>query len=251
MLKNILIILISLTFASLIIAQSVEIKNTTDHILMQVNDEGTMGAIVLPDTSAALLSQTNKLYNLNGSLIWDGNVMGTSGGAPVYSVGDFAQGGIVFWIDETGQHGLVCAKVNQSGGMRWYAGTFGVTQAEGSGPFSGEMNTSVIIAAQVAIGDDLNTYAARTCAVLEVTENSKTYGDWYLPSKGELDLMYQNKTTIDGTATANSGIALDTGLYWSSTEHSNNIAWAQNLGSGTAAPTGKESAIYVRAIRAF
>ncbi len=30
-----------------------------------------------------------------------------------YSVGDFAQGGIVFWVDETGQHGLVCAKEDQ------------------------------------------------------------------------------------------------------------------------------------------
>ena len=29
-----------------------------------------------------------------------------------YSVGDFARGGIVFWVDETGQHGLVCAKTD-------------------------------------------------------------------------------------------------------------------------------------------
>jgi hypothetical protein len=27
-----------------------------------------------------------------------------------YKVGDFAHGGIVFWVDETGQHGLVSAK---------------------------------------------------------------------------------------------------------------------------------------------
>ncbi len=71
-----------------------------------------------------------------------------------YSVGDFAQGGVVFWVDETGEHGLVAAKKDQSTGVRWYAGTYGTTRATGDGPFSGELNTSIIIAAQVAIGDD-------------------------------------------------------------------------------------------------
>ncbi len=100
-----------------------------------------------------------------------------------YQVGDFAQGGIVFWVDETGQHGLVCAKQDQSTGVRWYAGTYGNTQAKGDGPFAGEVNTSIIIAAQVVIGDDGSTYAARICNELQITENEKTYGDWYLPSK--------------------------------------------------------------------
>ena len=27
-----------------------------------------------------------------------------------YQLGDFAQGGIIFWLDETGKHGLVCSK---------------------------------------------------------------------------------------------------------------------------------------------
>ena len=116
--------------------------------------------------------------------------------ATTYSVGDFAQGGIVFWVDETGQHGLVAAKEDQSTGVRWYAGTYGNTQAKGDGPFSGEANTSIIIAAQVAIGDDGSTYAARICNELQVTEGGKTYGDWYLPSKEELNLMYQNKIKI-------------------------------------------------------
>ena len=80
---------------------------------------------------------------------------------PTYSVGDFVQGGIVFYVDETGQHGLVCAKTDQSAGVRWYAGTSGSTQAKGDGPFTGELNTSIIISAQVAIGDDGATYAGQ------------------------------------------------------------------------------------------
>lgn len=172
-------------------------------------------------------------------------------GSTTYSVGDFAQGGIVFWVDETGQHGLVAAKKDQSTGVRWYAGTYGNTQAKGDGPFSGEANTSIIIAAQVAIGDDGSTYAARICNELQVTEGGKTYGDWYLPSKEELNLMYQNKATIDATAGVNGGSGFASAFYWSSTELSSYNAWLQYFGSGYQDYDGKDYTFRVRAVRAF
>ncbi len=170
-----------------------------------------------------------------------------------YSVGDFAQGGIVFWVDETGQHGLVCAKVDQSTGVRWFAGSDGVTRATGDGPFSGELNTSIIISSQVSIGDDGNDYAAQICNDLQITEGGKTYGDWYLPSKEELNLMYQNKATIDVTALANSGSAFVSTYYWSSSENRNyhGGAWEQNFGSGHQNGLSKTNTGRVRAVRAF
>ena len=172
-------------------------------------------------------------------------------GSTTYSVGDFAQGGIVFWVDETGQHGLVAAKKDQSTGVRWYAGTYGNTQAKGDGPFSGEANTSIIIAAQVAIGDDGSTYAARICNELQVTEGGKTYGDWYLPSKEELNLMYQNKATIDATAGVNGGSGFASAFYWSSTEYTNIDAWLQFFVDGDQSYDYKSNAFRVRAVRAF
>jgi len=175
-----------------------------------------------------------------------------SGGSTTYTVGDFALGGIVFWVDETGQHGLVCAKTDQNSG-RWYAGTYGNTQAKGDGPLAGEMNTAIIIASQVAIGDDGSTYAARICAELQITEGGKTYGDWYLPSKEELNLMYQNKATIDVTAIANGGNGFASDYYWSSTEYGNKFrfAWNQDFGNGGQGYGSKDTTYYVRAIRAF
>jgi hypothetical protein len=172
-------------------------------------------------------------------------------GSTTYSVGDFAQGGIVFWVDETGQHGLVAAKEDQSTGVRWYAGTYGNTQAKGDGPFSGEANTSIIIAAQVAIGDDGSTYAARICNELQVTEGGKTYGDWYLPSKEELNLMYQNKATIDATAGVNGGSGFASAYYWSSTEDGSNGAWRRDFGDGDQFSANKDGTSRVRAVRAF
>ena len=81
-----------------------------------------------------------------------------------YKIGDLAQGGIIFYIDESGEHGLAADTADVSEGIRWHAGTYGNTQAKGDGPFAGEMNTAIIISSQVAIGDDGDPYAARLCA---------------------------------------------------------------------------------------
>ncbi len=175
----------------------------------------------------------------------------SGGGGTTYSVGDFAQGGVVFWVDETGQHGLVCAKDDQSTGIRWYAGTYGVTRATGDGPYSGELNTSIIISSHVSIGDDGSDYAAQICNDLQITEGGKTYGDWYLPSKEELNLMYDNKATIDATATSNGGGGFASAYYWSSTEFNHGAAWGQGFGSGSQNFDDKSDTDYVRAVRAF
>ena len=208
--------------------------------------------------AAADGSETKVTAGTNVTVIGSGTtaspyvVNATAGsGSTTYSVGDFAQGGIVFWVDETGQHGLVAAKEDQSTGVRWYAGTYGNTQAKGDGPFSGEANTSIIIAAQVAIGDDGSTYAARICNELQVTEGGNTYGDWYLPSKEELNLMYQNKATIDATAGVNGGSGFASAVYWSSTEYYNYYAWLQFFGNGAQTYGNKDITYYVRAVRAF
>jgi len=169
-----------------------------------------------------------------------------------YAIGDFAQGGIVFWVDETGQHGLVCAKSDQSGGIRWWAGIYGNTQAKGDGPYSGEANTVIIISSQVAIGDDGYFYEARICNELQITEAGTTFGDWYLPSKYELILMYQNKATIDVTALANGGSGFSSAYYWSSTEFTSDLAWRQNFSNGYLDYNGIKYYLgIVRAVRAF
>lgn len=168
-----------------------------------------------------------------------------------YSIGDEVFGGVVFWVDETGQHGLVCAKQNQDAGagVRWYAGTNGSTQAKGYGPYSGKANTTIIIAAQVAIGDDGAIYAARICNELEVTDalSGKVYGDWYLPSIAEVSKMFDNKTTLEAV----SGFSPFGVMYWSSTEASANTASVRNFSNSMYADVSKSSELYVRAVRAF
>jgi hypothetical protein len=175
-----------------------------------------------------------------------------------YAIGDSAHGGIVFWVEETGQHGLVCAKSNQSSGIRWYAGTYGNTRAKGDGLYAGKANTSIIISSQVGIGDDGSTYAAQQCNDLQITEGGRTFGDWYLPSKYELNLMWKNLHRFGCTSTypVNSNCptargGFSSGYYWSSTEHDSGDAWDQGFTSGSQDDDNKDYNFNVRAVRAF
>jgi len=175
------------------------------------------------------------------------DITGNTISATTYSVGDFAHGGIVFWVDETGQHGLVCAKEDQSSGIKWRGGSTNYsTMARGDGIYAGKMNTSIIIAVHSA-KNDFDSHAALICA----NNTDGDFGDWYLPSKEELNLMYQNKATIDSTATANSGSGFASAWYWSSTETNLNDAWGQNFGNGGQSFGGKHDTVRVRAVRAF
>ncbi len=161
-----------------------------------------------------------------------------------YEIGVEAHGGIVFYVEPCGTKGLVAAKTDQSDGVRWYAGDSGNTQAKGDGPYAGKANTSIIIAAHVAIGDDNNTYAARICNELQITEVGKTYGDWYLPSKEELLLMYDNLHPQGLGGFTNT-------WYWSSSEATAHNARLVSFTNGNSTTAGKMHTYYVRAVRAF
>ncbi|MBN1183875.1 MAG: DUF1566 domain-containing protein [Bacteroidales bacterium] len=168
-------------------------------------------------------------------------------------LGDFAFGGIVFWVDNTGKHGLVCAKEDQSSGTHWHAGTFCDTRSYGNGPNAGKGNTPLIIATHEAYGDDGSLYAARICAMHYVydSKNSIGYNDWYLPSLFELSLMYENRTIINETAIENHGSAFTSSYYWSSTELNENAVWVLNLMTNSRINVGKASHAKVRAVRVF
>lgn len=168
-----------------------------------------------------------------------------------YKVGDFAKGGVVFWVDDTGKHGLVVTKFDLTSSIRWFAGSFGNTYGRGDGLYAGKSNTNIIIGAHGSVGDDNALYAARLVNEYQATESGITYGDWYLPSNYELNLLYLNRKTIDTTAVDNGGEILSSSLYWSSTEVSNTSANVVNLSTGDVDSAIKNASNYVRAIRSF
>lgn len=168
-----------------------------------------------------------------------------------YKIGDFAQGGIIFWLDETGKHGLVVSKFDVTSNTRWFSGSFGNTHAKSDGLYAGKSNMNIIIASHAALGDDNATYAARLANEYQATENGITYGDWYLPSKYELNLLYLNRNAINAAINLEGGEVLNGVNYWSSNEVSNTSANVVNLSTGSVNNALKNGANYVRAIRSF
>lgn len=156
------------------------------------------------------------------------------------AIGDSYKGGIIFWLDDQKEHGLIVATTDQATDVTWANGTNKYTGAAGDGLYSGEMNTAMIVAGQIT--DTPANFAAKACADYSVAEGDVTYGDWYLPSKYELNLLYQQKAEVTGLS----------GVYWSSCEHNTNTAHAQDFSDGTLMAQDKQSTTAnVRAIRAF
>lgn len=167
-----------------------------------------------------------------------------------YEVGDLAHGGIVFWVDESGEHGLVASQSDlkstpEDSTHLWSAaevttGATGGTVAGGNvdGKGAGAMNTMLIVSADRVDTDS----AARLCA--DLVEGG--YGDWYLPSKGELHLLYSN-LHLAGLGSFSTDL-----FYWSSSEHNDFDAWLQDFNDGNQYTFCKDNYdVLVRAVRAF
>jgi hypothetical protein len=166
---------------------------------------------------------------------------GASWVSNTHYIGESYGGGIVFYVYDNGQHGLIAATTNQSTAIKWYNGISRITGTTGDGLNAGAMNTAMIIATQMADNQNGN-FAAKVCADYSVTVGGVTYGDWYLPSKYELYLLYLQQTVVGGFIM---------NYYWSSSESENCCAWIQHFNEGDQFNNNKDEPLPVRAVRAF
>ena len=157
-------------------------------------------------------------------------------------IGERFGGGIVFYLDEKGQHGLIAASTDQNPGIPWYNGLTRLVGPLLDGLGAGAINTELII--KKLLPDDKNGYfAAKSCTDYTVTVGKTTYADWFLPSKFELDLLYHQKAKVGGFTNSN---------YWSCNEYQSNSVWTQNFGNGLQHISNSEAyANAVRAVRSF
>lgn len=166
-------------------------------------------------------------------------------GAKTFKVGDKHLGGMVFYVDETGQHGLVVGLTDadkftgtvpyeltpQWDGTKWhYLG-------------SGEMNTMRIIALN-GYGDYSADVATRFLSI-EAGASNNGPGSWYLPCRNELELVYAN--LVDKKLMTWSTDA----FYWTASEWSWAESYKMDSSTGVVQKIGKDQKGHVRAIRKF
>lgn len=108
------------------------------------------------------------------------DVVGTTLATVPIAVGEAYDGGIIFYVDETGEHGMVVAQ-GDFGSSSW--GCNNLSQgATGSAIGTGAANTATIVAGCAQAG-----IPARVCNDL-VHEG---YSDWFLPSRDELVKLFE------------------------------------------------------------
>ena len=161
------------------------------------------------------------------------------------NIGQTYQGGIFFYYLQPNDigyvageiHGFVCAPSDQSTGSSWgcQGSIIGTSDEIGTG----DSNTT-----SIASQCNENNTAAKICSDLVLGG----YSDWFLPSRKELQLMYDHLQS-NGIGSFSS-VAGDN-FYWSSSEFSDMISW-YNYFATDYSTTGFKNGLYrVRAIRKF
>jgi len=181
-----------------------------------------------------------------------------------YEAGMIYQGGIIFYVDKSGKHGLIVAAETQGNNVVWSKGNIRVSGTKEK-VGSGKDNTDIIVK---KLGDGV--YAAKLCYDLVLNG----YDDWFLPSREELSLLYQNLFDIEvkrlkgdksnewkdiyayylyGVGYDNDAFYSDY-AYWSSSDEHNTYAIARRKtqgGWGRPWYYTPHSPTVVRAVRAF
>ena len=173
-------------------------------------------------------------------------------------VGDFYQGGVVFYLltaEDTGydaneSHGLIAAVADLSiEDVNWYDDSTTGYLATGTAIGTGAANTNAIISGQ---GEEM---AASYAAGLARAYEGGGFNDWFLPSKDELYQMYLQQTPINTTAALNNGSdSFRYDNYWSSTEIDDVKAYRLHFGIGFGSNGNKYEEFggcSVRAVRDF
>ncbi len=163
-----------------------------------------------------------------------------SANSQTFTLGQKYEGGIIFYIDSTGNHGLI-ASITDLGKTLGRQGGLNKDNLERADKEVTSKPASSRVFNTQDCGDDA-TCAERMCTYYSVAVGNVTYRNWYLPSKYELNLLYEQKKIVGG---------FSDDFYWSSTMDDYGLLWLLNFSNATQYRKGRYCIGYVRAIRAF
>jgi len=151
-----------------------------------------------------------------------------------FEIGQNYQGGLIAYIDQTGQHGII-ASLDNMDKIGWVSNwrIMPYIGATGTSIGTGLFNTQKIINNAVDTG--------RTAAKICNEYSYEGYNDWYLPSFEELRQLYIHKSVL----------SLNSANYWSSSEIDTISAYTLDMTTGSKIDSDKSYKYYVRPIRNF
>jgi hypothetical protein len=166
--------------------------------------------------------------------------------AGAHYVGELYGGGVIFCVDKSGDHGLICSMLDQSTSQKW---SILSSLLIGTSEWDGKTNSTSIITANPDC-------AAKLCDdYINTDYGTGIYSDWYLPAIDELIKLftasYEVSKAIDGDGNA-STVSLTKYYYWSSTDATAANACTLDFKTGSCANNfTKSNVLNVRSIRAF
>jgi hypothetical protein len=182
-----------------------------------------------------------RAYARNANGVFYGNQVSFLTGGN-FSIGQTYGGGKIFYIDATGQHGLIVSPEDLTTSVNYdtdgSTGTGTTTGASAIALGTGSTNTNNLITRY----GSTQFHAASFCKLFY---NGGGFTDWYLPSLMELRELYNQRNVVGGL--------LNFSSYWSSSEIDAFNAWTINFGTATyvAVRTNKSNNAALRAVRSF
>jgi hypothetical protein len=180
----------------------------------------TAGTVTYPNTHNSTAGQLLSI-NATGTAAWTSPA---SSGGGTHTIGEVYGGGIVFYVWDGGAHGLIASIDNLTGKFWGADGTlvsstiYPLRDGIGAGRNNTERIIQNIKSSDMLFKSDYTLYAAYVC----LTYQGGNYGDWYLPSKYELKLLYLQKSVIGWVS----------GNYWSSNDYGTRDAYYLDFSTG-------------------
>jgi len=171
----------------------------------------------------------------------------------IHHVGELFGGGIIFNVDRTRKHGLICSMSNISNPV-----SVQLFNKQDPRHLRGRPDSVMLINQVFAVNDP--DQAKELCEnYTNPNFSSGVFYDWYLPSQDELEILFRSKDVVNKTLKAlNQRIMnpLDN-IYWSSSKFYNEIQNGDNIlidfDGGSIVMTARPipGRYFVRAIRSF
>ena len=151
------------------------------------------------------------------------------------NLGEFYQGGYIFYLDESGDHGFIAAPQDLEGTYEW--GCYGE-------PFSGANGWDLGDGLQNTLEIVARCPSVPIAASVALSYEEGGFTDWYLPSKIELEEM--SSISSNGSFDLSGNY-----FYWSSTEGGANVSWSHEFVGNIPFNIPNSSLQKVRPIRSF